>query len=155
MLENSELLAMLNSGDLVALEAKYHKECLVDLYYRARRCKMCQDGDSATNLCEGIAFSNLLIYIQGKLEESGGDYIFKMIDIVKMYTQYLSDLVGEIKNMEHTTRLREKIQIHFPELKAEKVGRNYILRHEKNKVFSNINDDQELDALAFHRFSKT
>lgn len=65
ILENSELLAMLNSGDLVALEAKYHKECLVDLYYRARRCKMRQDGDSATNLCEGIAFSNLLIYIQG------------------------------------------------------------------------------------------
>lgn len=92
--------------------------------------------------------------ILGKLEESGGDYIFKMIDIVKMYTHHLSDLVGEIKNMEHTTRLREKIQIHFPELKAEKVGRNYILRHEKNKVFSNINDDQELDALAFHRFAK-
>lgn len=61
--------------------------------------------------------------------------------------------------MEHTTRLREKIQIHFPELKEEKVGRNYILRHEKNKVVSNINDDhinddQELDALAFHRFAK-
>lgn len=29
--------------------------------------------------------------ILGKLEGSGGDYIFKMIDIVKMYTQYLSD----------------------------------------------------------------
>ena len=35
-LENADLLAKLASGDLIALEVKYHSKCLAALYNRAR-----------------------------------------------------------------------------------------------------------------------
>ncbi len=39
LLEDTELLAKLSAGDMVALEAKYHTKCLVGLYNRARKAK--------------------------------------------------------------------------------------------------------------------
>ena len=35
LLENTELFAKLSTADMVALEAKYHTKCLVDLYNQA------------------------------------------------------------------------------------------------------------------------
>jgi len=39
LLEDSKLLAKLGTTDMVALEAKCHTKCLVDLYNRARKAK--------------------------------------------------------------------------------------------------------------------
>ena len=36
---DSMLLAKLSSGDMVALEAKYHSKCLLALYHRTERCR--------------------------------------------------------------------------------------------------------------------
>jgi len=39
LLEDTKPLAKLRTTDMVALEAKYHTRCLVDLYNRARKAK--------------------------------------------------------------------------------------------------------------------
>ena len=39
LLQDQKLLAKLSTGDLIALEAKYHIQCLVSLYNRARQSK--------------------------------------------------------------------------------------------------------------------
>ena len=43
LLEDTELLAKLSTADMVALEAKYHTKCLVDLYNCARKAKVIID----------------------------------------------------------------------------------------------------------------
>ncbi len=47
-LQDTDLLAKLAPGDMVALEAKYHSKCLVDLYNRARATTDSRNADTGT-----------------------------------------------------------------------------------------------------------
>ena len=52
LLEDTELLAKLSTADTVALEAKYHTKCLVDLYNRARKAKASRcKGTDESEMC--------------------------------------------------------------------------------------------------------
>ena len=63
-LEDTALLAKLSPGDMVALEAKYHRNCLVKLYNRARAADTTgADDDPDANL-HGIAFAELVAYME-------------------------------------------------------------------------------------------
>ena len=64
LLEDTELLAKLSTGDMVALEAKYHSKCLAGLYNRARTVKSDGDGIDEMNEFSGIAFAELVMYIE-------------------------------------------------------------------------------------------
>ena len=66
--QDKPLLAKLSAGDLVAQDAEYHEKCLVSLYNRARRAKTCStelDGDDVNH---GIAFAELVSYIDDALK---------------------------------------------------------------------------------------
>ena len=61
-LGNTALLAKLAPADMIALEAKYHHKCLVQLYNRARAVdRMGADKDIDAHL-HGIAFTELVAY---------------------------------------------------------------------------------------------
>lgn len=64
-LEDTELLAKLSPGDMVALEAKYHTKCLAGLYNRARnaKAKSLKDTDQEEVLSD-IVFAELVMYIE-------------------------------------------------------------------------------------------
>lgn len=145
-------------GDLIAMEAKYHKPCLSQLYNRNRCLSIADDpNQKSTDFCENIAFAELVLYIESKLT-SDVQYIFDMGDITKAHHSRIADLkrVSETEvTIMHTTRLREKLLSYFPTLVAEKWGKRYVLKSRSTNFMPNIyKEDQDDDALAFHRFSK-
>ena len=71
LLNDGKLVAKLSTGDLIAIEAKYHAACLVKLYNRARPLqKQCCDAtdSSSVDLEELAAFAELIGYIEECLE---------------------------------------------------------------------------------------
>lgn len=83
----------------------------------------------------------------------------KLADLVAMYQDRLSKLLRvDVEDLPyvHSTRFREKIQSQFPSLRADKEGRDIVLRHTSTSILHNIHDeDQDQDALAFQRFVKS
>lgn len=120
---------LVTDGDLIAQEAKYHPKCVVRIYNKSRRAECKNEEDREVMACEGMAFADLLIFIQAKLDESP-DFVFKMGKLMKQYQERIDMLLdlplGTTKHI-HTTRTRMKILAHFPHLKALKSGREYVV----------------------------
>ena len=65
VLQDEMLLAKLSTGDLVALEAKYHAPCLASLYKKAERVKEeGEEDETSPRLPEGIALAELVSFIE-------------------------------------------------------------------------------------------
>ena len=62
-LEDTSLLAKLAPGDPIALEAKYHRKCLANLYNRARDASSHAE-DEPDGQLHGIAFAELVAYLE-------------------------------------------------------------------------------------------
>ena len=63
ILQDEALLAKLSAGDLVAIEAKYHSNCLASLYNKAQSATT-EFPRSGLNALEGIALAELVSYIE-------------------------------------------------------------------------------------------
>jgi hypothetical protein len=64
LVEDNELLGKLSLGDMVALEHKYHKDCLSRLHNRARSAKRDTPNDTDNDCTvSGIVFAELVMYI--------------------------------------------------------------------------------------------
>ncbi|KAK3915994.1 Putative aryl-alcohol dehydrogenase AAD10 [Frankliniella fusca] len=154
VIKDTHLLAMLETGgDLVAQEAKYHKICLSRLYNSKRRLNCKNEEEKNIVFCEGMAFADLLTFINMKLSSSP-KYVFRMAELPKQYSQRVSQLLGQPEqSADHSILLRQKILAHCPQLSAIKSGREYILIVEgANMLKSFDHEDQDEDALAFYRF---
>ncbi|KAK3909702.1 Cis-prenyltransferase 4, chloroplastic [Frankliniella fusca] len=153
---DTDLLAILATADVIALEAKYHLKCLTKLYNKARRMSKKGHGPNIDVMCEGIAFSDLAAYIHRKAEEGK---VMKLAQLVTMYQERLAQLLGvKVEELPyvHSTRFKERIQSQFPSIRADKEGRDIVLRHVSTSVLHNIHDeDQDEDALAVQRFFKS
>ena len=68
---------------MIALEAKYHKNCIIDLYKESRTVK-CESGErELLELCELIACAELVSDIADVLQSSTDIPVFKMSEITK------------------------------------------------------------------------
>ena len=122
-LADTSLLATLSNGDLCAREGKYHLKCLSNLYNRYRAHSTIRTADNNEgNLYSAMVFGELVDYIQGKLEIKDADYVFKLSDLASMYDKRLAQLLGKEVEKGHSTRLKEKILMHFPTFRAHKQG---------------------------------
>ena len=91
------MLAKLAPGDMIALEAKYHLKCLSTLYNRARATdSTSSDSDSNAHL-HGIAFAELVAFMEDLHKEESVAPIFKLKDLAQMYTIHLKQLVLLLK----------------------------------------------------------
>lgn len=155
-----EIIGMLETGgDLVAMEAKYHKPCLSQLYNRYRKATNEQDPEKDDMvLCENIAFAELVLFIENKLS-TNIQYIFDMGNISNKYHARIADLNKVNKQeitKEHTGRLREKLLNYFPSLTADKWGTKYVLKSRSTNLMPLITrEDQDDDAIAFLRYAKS
>ena len=77
----SSSLAKLSAGDLIAQDAMYYLCCLVSLYNRARETKAARDSDPDA-LNHGIAFAELVSYIEDVRTDTEVAPIFKLADLV-------------------------------------------------------------------------
>ncbi|KAK3918979.1 Chromosome-associated kinesin KIF4 [Frankliniella fusca] len=157
ILQDEKLLALLSAGDLVAQEAKYHKNCLSALYNQCREVQ--RTGSTSCAFSESIAFAELVGYIKGKLESESTEYVFKIPDLLTMYHKRLSELLGvsaDSMAIPHSSRFRSKLLTYLPELQELKSGREYILvRNSANLHHDVLPEDFDGDAIAFQRFIKS
>lgn len=90
ILEDTDLLARLSAGDVVALDVKYHAKCLVGLYNRARKAEA---ADSEETLREkqvaASVFAELVLYIEETSLEQNTAPVFKLVDLARLYTTRL------------------------------------------------------------------
>ena len=91
-LEDTEFLARISYGDLVAIDGMYHLQCLT-VYRNRHRSFMRQSMSTVTERAEKIklkagAFVKLVSFIENAVVEV---FCFKIHELRNMYTQRLSD----------------------------------------------------------------
>ncbi|KAG7174307.1 hypothetical protein Hamer_G003243 [Homarus americanus] len=127
--KDQHLLAKLSARDLKAQEAKYHLQCLLSLYNKARQV-MVQASDemeenSLINQC--IALAELVFYIEDAHTNTEAVKVFKLPGLTRMYTTRLEQLGTSISGSVHSTDLKNRILTYFPDLQAHKEGRDVFL----------------------------
>lgn len=123
---DSSLLAKLSAGDMVAIDALYHTQCLTSLYRRAQNAAKSEPEHTDEVMNCGIALAELVSFI----EESRIDSVtpvFKLADLANMYASRLKQMGADSSSRIHTTRLKERILVHCPYLQEFKDGRNIML----------------------------
>ena len=106
---DTALLAKLAPGDMIALEAKYHLKCLSTLYNRARATdSTSSDSDSNAHLY-GIAFAELVAFMEDLHKEESVAPIFKLKDLAHMYIIRLKQLGVTTENRIQTSMLKNRL----------------------------------------------
>jgi hypothetical protein len=126
-LQDEKLLAYLTGGDLVAQEAKYHQHCLIQLYNRERAAVRAQQPNEHDGSIHGIAFAELISYIEDVRNANDQCPIFKLADLVKLYTICINQFEREDLSRVNSTRLKQRILEHFPDMKAHTKGRDVLM----------------------------
>ncbi|CAB3987995.1 Hypothetical predicted protein [Paramuricea clavata] len=128
-LQEESLLAKLSAGDMVALEAKYHKSCLTSICNRARsrRSRELRANEKDSNVVHGIVLAELVSYIEDTREETNSLSVFKLSDLSKMYESRLEQLGIESTSEIHSTRLKNRIIARIPSIHAYQEGREILL----------------------------
>ncbi len=94
-LNDTLLLEKLSSGDMIAMDAVYHKHCLTALFTRHRSSTQEKVSSVADDklTCEAIAFAELISYIEEmrRTDES----IVKLSNVVHLYKSRLEQLGGD------------------------------------------------------------
>ena len=110
LLSNGKLLAKLAAGDMIALEPKYHSNCLVGLYNRARQSRSESDMSTVDSYkaLEAMAFADLIAYIDD-CKDCQQRKILKLADPAKIYSVNLDELTGVEGNKVNSTRLKERL----------------------------------------------
>lgn len=128
-LQDRSLLAKLSAGDLIAQEAKYHKDCLTSLYNKSRD-KI--DVTDESDINHGIAFAGLISFIEEMRVNSNVAPVFKLTDLVNLYEARLKQLGTDMTTLVHSTRLKNRIITYFPDMEAHKQGRDVVLVFNKD-----------------------
>ena len=111
-LQDTSLLARISGGNLIAIEAKYHFNCLSTLKNKYRIAQQSQNNltiNQEDELIQAQVFTDLISYIEESIES--GNFIFKLSELHSMYVSQLEEL-GLEKSI-HKTRLKLQILDHF------------------------------------------
>ena len=126
-LEDSELLARISGGDLIAIEAKYHFECVSKYKSRHRtheRTSSVKTHEVMFKEIEATAFIELVSHIEGCIEEN--KFVFQLSELHALYETRLKHL-GYQKSV-NKTRLKQQILSYFSEdCQGQTDGRSTII----------------------------
>jgi len=111
---------------MIAIGAMYHKNCLSSLYNRARLAA--KEGHDEDDSClHGIAFAELVSFIEDRISDEDSAFVFKLTDIAELYQVRLQQLGVTVKKRIHTTRLKNRLLTAIPDLRAYSQGRDTLL----------------------------
>ncbi|KAI8503415.1 hypothetical protein Bbelb_192360 [Branchiostoma belcheri] len=142
-LQDEDLLAKLSAGDLIALEAKYHARCLANLYNKARSAVPQDPGFSNEETCQGLALAELISYIEERRHDDGVK-VFRLADLVQLYTKRLDQFGLDPSRRVNSTHLKDRILIHLTSMRAYKKGRDVYMAYEDD-VGTTLRDGYQND----------
>ena len=127
-LQDQELIANLSPGDLVAQDAKYHSRCLVKVYNATKRTTEDNQQENSDGVFHGIALAELLSYIEEtKMTDQSVAPIFKLSDLLKLYSDRLRELGADVTGRIHSSVLKDRILANVPGIRAYRQGRDVLL----------------------------
>lgn len=154
-LQDGKLLAKLAAGDMVALEAKYHINCLVALYNRRRQNTTSKSKQPKDKL-QGLAFAELVSYIDEFFEDTNANVpVLKLADLVKLYSTKLQEL-GVDASRVNSTRLKDRILQAFPSMSAHSQGRDILLVLDRTigEAIKDVNKQDDVDGMYLAKAAK-
>ena len=126
-MQDTTLMAKLSAGDVIAIEAKYHLQCLTAYRnkYRSFLRQHKRQPDLFKERCKARAFAELVAHVDELLE--AGNFLFKCSVLHNLYEQRLKEFGVDIAI--NKTRLKEKLLEHFSDmgLQEQYDGRNTVL----------------------------
>ena len=135
------LQAKLLKGDMIAQDAMYHWNCLTDLNKKANAAQLDGNYSDSKRQLHGIAFSEVVTYIEEMaMYTSEKKFVFKLLDLNKLYCQHLKELGMEVQGRIHSTRLKNRILSHFP-------GMNFYADRQEVLMAFNANISEVLRSL--------
>lgn len=140
---DSEVLAKVGTADFVANEVKYHAKCLANYHNRGRKRK--DSSTSSEHVLKARAFAELVSFIDERISDPDTAPVFKLTELVQLYSSRVAQLNGGTTKDVHSTRLKDQILAHFPELCASQAGREILLVLNKD-VGAALRKACELDA---------
>jgi len=154
-LEDETLLARLAGGDLIAIEAKYHKACPTKLYTRFRtfQRKKSSDDNAEENIVTSRVFVELIEYIDNETQSKRTS--IALTELHELYVRRLQQF--GFGAYVHKTHLKERILKHFPECKPEFDGRNIVLLFDNTlriMVRETLKQSADLDAMTLMKAAK-
>jgi len=123
-LQDQHLLAKLSRGDVVAIDMKYHPQCLVGLYNRNRSLSNTSHTDTSHDRAKNTAFAELLSYMQAVLDSDETTPVFELSELIKLYKARAFQLDNDDSHI-HATRFKDRILSYFPQLEAHNEGRGH------------------------------
>ena len=124
---------------MIALEAKYHAKCLVAFYNKASRADTSRDSDRTDAHLHGIAFAQLVAYMEDFRKAEDTAPVFKLTSLVDLNTTRLKQLGASVHNRIHNTRLKIRLLSAFPDLTAHTDGRGILLTFDQtSRILENI-----------------
>lgn len=126
-LQDMELMSKLGGTDMIASEAKYHRNCMRSFKNRYRSLlqkKSPNNSNEREQIAEARAFSELVTYMECSAEN--GVHIFKLSELHQLYVKRLETF--DIIKTVNKTRLKNQLLGHFCEnVKEQSDGRNVVL----------------------------
>ena len=122
------LLGKLSAGDMIAIDAMYHAKCLAALCNKVNRKQFGDDFDNTEKQLHGIALAQLVAFIEEAYLDSENEIpLFKLADVVKMYSLRLQQLGVTINGRVHSTELKNGILASIDDLTSYRKGRDVFL----------------------------
>ena len=120
--------------DVIAANGKYHAKCLAALYNRMRsvECDIIKSADTHEARMHGIAFAQLAAYIDDVKQDSVIVPVFKLSKLAELYMQRLTQLGVVLSNRLNTTRLKDRLLSHLPDMRAQQCGKNVLLAFDEH-----------------------
>ena len=111
-LNDAQLLTRIVGGDLIAMEAKHHLKCQINLQNRYRSLIRMSNQETAADTCEKMNESRAFVELTSYIEEAVGSGIllFKLSEIHSMYVNRLEDL--GINKQVNKTKLKKNLLEH-------------------------------------------
>ena len=130
-LQDEKLIGKLSSGDLVALDARYHAKCLVKLYNASTRSGEDTNIGISDRVSHGLALAELIGFIEDtRNNDDNVAPVFRLADLIQLYSERLLDFGVEQSGRIHSTDLKIRLLANIPGLRAFKQGRNVMLSFE-------------------------
>jgi len=107
----------------VKRDISFKLTCLYNCAHSVKRNTNSDETSSAA--IHGLVFAQLVSYIEDAKLDNRLSPVFKLSDIAKLYAERLRQL-GLCENV-HSTRLKQQLLAHFPDMRAQEDGRDILL----------------------------
>ena len=161
IINDPNLLAKLAQGDMIAIEAKYHCTCLLSLYYKASCLqKATQEVETEVSGAhlnpESLALAEIIAYIEEIRSNEKSPSVFTLSKLIDLYMEQLQLHGVSVVTRPQSTRFKDRLLEHCPDLTAVNHGRDVLLTFNDNLgiALQKLKDTSDSDAVHMMRTAK-